>query len=90
MPQEKKIIINSPEPQSCEVDAFDSEDKMSCRTIKQAVAGYAKIRKKQQLIKQMKKGYREMGDINSHLAEICFDADCLQVAGYEKKLAESD
>lgn len=91
MSQVKKILISVPDSLLQEVDAMVSHEKSNrSRLIQRAVMLYIKERKKAELKEQMKKGYREMADINLRLAEICFPADSVSEFCCEETLAESD
>lgn len=90
MSQVKKILISVPEPLLQEVDAMVSRQNVSrSRLVSQALTLYIKERKKKLIKQQMRKGYREMAEINLSLAEICFPADSAEYCR-EEILAESD
>lgn len=92
MSENKKIVVSL--PQSL-LEEF--EEVLDCKSpntrnrfIKEAVASYIKERKKSDFSEWMKRGYEEMADLNSEIAESVFSCDCMDLAKYEAVLAESD
>lgn len=91
MSQDKKILISIPDSLLQEVDAMVSHEKSSrSRLVSNALTLYIKEKKKTLLRRQMRKGYREMAEINLNLAEICFPADSTEEYCAEEILAECD
>lgn len=92
MAENKKIVISLPESL---LDEFDKliESKSSenrSKFISEAVILYIKERRMANMRELMKKGYEEMAEINSELAECGIACDCIELAKYEAGLAESD
>jgi CopG family transcriptional regulator / antitoxin EndoAI len=92
MAENKKIVVSLPEGL---LEEFDKV--MECKSskkrsllIREAVVLYINERKKNNLRELMKKGYQEMAEINSELAEVGITCDCMELAKYEAGLAESD
>ena len=91
MSSSKKLVVDLSETLINEFDSTLKEDnKKKSQFIKDAIILYIEERKKIKCIEDMKKGYLEMAEINSKLAEICLDADAEQQGKYEDKLGEMD
>lgn len=88
----KKIVVSLPETLLEEFDNLIecSDCKNRSKFIREAVMLYIKERKRKVMIELMKKGYEEMGNLNSELSEYGIQNDCLELAKYEAGLAESD
>jgi len=56
--------------------------------VRQAARFYIRERRRILMRENMKKGYKEMSEINIKLAELCFEADCEQHIKYEERLRE--
>jgi CopG family transcriptional regulator/antitoxin EndoAI len=92
MSENKKIVVSLPESL---LEEF--EEVLDCKStksrnvfIREAVISYIKERKKANMRELMKKGYEEMADLNSEIAEYGISCDCAELANYEAVLAESD
>ena len=91
MSENKKILISIPEALLSETDKFLSETKVSrSEFIREAVSFYLKEKKREGIRDSMKKGYAEMGEINSEIAEACVSADNAALKLYEQKLSECE
>lgn len=92
MAENKKIVVSLPEGLLEEFDKVVDckSNKNRNQFIREAVILYINERKKLNMRELMKKGYQEMGDINSELAELGITCDCIELAKYEAGLAESD
>jgi CopG family transcriptional regulator / antitoxin EndoAI len=92
MAENKKIVVSLPEGLLEEFDQIMEckAGKKRSQFIREAVVLYIKERKRNNLRELMKKGYLEMAEINSELAEVDIACDCLELAKYEAGLAESD
>lgn len=58
--------------------------------VKEAMKLFIEEKKKLEIIEKMKKGYKEMGCINSKLSEIGLGQDNLELALYEASLKRCD
>lgn len=58
--------------------------------VRQAMKLYIREKKKLEMRDNMKKGYRDMAEINLKLAEICVEADNEIQKNYEDRLAECE
>ena len=92
MSSNKKIVVSLPESL---IEEF--EEVMNCKSttsrnqfIREAVISYINERKKSNFKELMKKGYEDMAEINSEIAECGISCDCNELAKYEAVLAESD
>lgn len=89
MAELRKILISLPDNLLKEVDFIVSMDKTNrSKFVREAMRLYIRERRKLEMKDRMKKGYREMAEINIKLAEICFEADCEQQNNYEERLGE--
>lgn len=83
MTELKRVMISVPANLLEEVDRIAAQDKKS-RTlvIRQAMQTLVKMRRKEEMIASMKRGYLEMGQINLALAEegLYADAENLEVS----------
>jgi CopG family transcriptional regulator/antitoxin EndoAI len=88
----KKIVISLPETLLEEFDELNDckVNKNRSKFIREAVILYIKERRKKIMRELMRKGYEEMGELNSELAECGITCDCVELAKYEAGLAESD
>ncbi|EYE88855.1 CopG family transcriptional regulator [Fervidicella metallireducens AeB] len=88
----KKIVVSLPESLLEEFDSVidNKTRKNRSQFIREAVILYIKERKRFNAKELMKKGYQEMAEINSDLAECGISCDCTELAKYEAVLAESD
>lgn len=92
MSENKKIVVSLPESL---LEEF--EEILDCKStksrnqfIREAVISYIKERKKTDRWELMKKGYEDMAELNSEIAECGITWDCEDLAKYEAVLAESD
>lgn len=92
MSENKKIVVSLPESL---LEEF--EEILDCKStksrnqfIREAVISYIKERKKTDGWELMKKGYEDMAELNSEIAECGITCDCEDLAKYEAVLAESD
>jgi CopG family transcriptional regulator/antitoxin EndoAI len=92
MSENKKIVVSLPESL---IEEF--EEVLDCKStnsrnqfIREAVISYIKERKRTNFRELMKKGYEEMAELNSEIAECGIACDCMDLAKYEAVLAESD
>lgn len=91
MPGLRKIMISVPDSLLKEVDNIVSTEKKSrSALVREAMKLYIEHKKKRNLKDSMKKGYKEMAEINLKLAEMCFEADNELDNHYEEKLAECE
>lgn len=92
MAENKKIVISLPESLLDEFDKLieGKSSKNRSKFISEAVILYIKERRMANMRELMKKGYEEMAEINSELAECGIACDCIDLAKYEAGLAESD
>ena len=89
--EQKKILVSLPEVLLDEVDEFAKCERINrSEFIREAMKLYIKEKRRQRINEQMKKGYVQMGKINSEYAELCLKADSEQLQGYEEKLAECE
>lgn len=87
MAEHKKILVSLPKAFLEEVDAFvHAEDMCRSEFIRRAMQFYLKERQKENMRRQMEKGYREMGEINLEIACACFHADTETTLRYEENL----
>ncbi|MGE5474025.1 MAG: CopG family ribbon-helix-helix protein [Ignavibacteriales bacterium] len=91
MAESRKIIISLPTSLLKEVDTIASLEKMNrSEFVRQAMKLYIREKKRLEKIETMKKGYREMAEINLKLAEMCMEADSQIQKKYEDRLAECE
>lgn len=91
MAESRKIIISLPTSLLKEVDTIASLEKMNrSEFVRQAMKLYIREKKRLEKIESMKKGYREMAEINLKLAEMCIEADNEIQKKYEDRLAECE
>lgn len=91
MSGQKKILVSLPETLLSQIDDFLADKKFSrSEFIREAMRFYLKQKKINEMHEQMKKGYAQMGEINLKIAEMCFEADCIQCRSYEEKIAECE
>lgn len=87
----KKIVISVPDSLLKEVDNIVTKEKVSrSELIREAMKLYVEHKRNRNLKDAMKKGYKEMADINLKLAEMCFEADNELVCQYEGNLSECE
>jgi CopG family transcriptional regulator/antitoxin EndoAI len=92
MDKDKKIVVSLPKNLIKEFDDLldcKSSEKRS-QFIREAVILYIKERRMNNMRELMKKGYEEMANINSELAECGMACDCIELIKYEAGLSESD
>lgn len=87
----KKIVLSVSEALLSEIDEISSSENVSrsqwiTSVLKSRILSVRK-RKNEEALKQ---GYKEMGKINSRLAEESIVADNEQLLAYEQKLSESE
>jgi CopG family transcriptional regulator / antitoxin EndoAI len=92
MSENKKIVVSLPESLLEEFEEVLDCKSTKCRNqfIREAVVSYIKDRKRTKMGDLMKKGYLEMAEINSEIAECGISCDFTDLAKYEAVLAESD
>lgn len=91
MAERRKILISLPTSLLKEVDTIVSLEKTNrSEFVRQAMRLYIREKKKMETREEMKKGYREMAEINLKLAEICLEADEDIHKKYEQRLAECE
>jgi CopG family transcriptional regulator/antitoxin EndoAI len=84
-------LVSLPDNLLKEVDTIVSVEKINrSELVRQAMNLYIKERKKVETRDKMKKGYREMAEINAKLAEMFFELDNEQQENYEQRLGEMD
>lgn len=91
MAENKKILICLPDNLLKEVDNIVSAEKINrSKLVREAMRLYIRERRKLETRDWMKKGYEDMAEINSRLAEMCIEADNDQQHHYEEKLGEME
>lgn len=91
MPQQKKILLTLPDTLLRDLDNLAKEDNITrSKLIRDAMKAYVAKREKAFMLERLKRGYMEMSEINSDIAEFCFDADSDVLYRYEEKLAECE
>ncbi|TDT63701.1 CopG family ribbon-helix-helix protein [Fonticella tunisiensis] len=92
MAENKKIVVSLPKSLLEEFDnVLDCKNsKNRSQFIREAVILYIKERKKKNMRELMKRGYEEMAEINSEIAECSIACESAELAKYEAVLAESD
>ncbi len=91
MPQQKKILLTLPDSLLKELDNLAKEENITrSKLIREAMKAYVSDREKACMLDRLKRGYMEMSEINSDIAELCFDADSELLYRYEEKLAECE
>jgi CopG family transcriptional regulator / antitoxin EndoAI len=89
--QFKKILISLPDNLLKEIDSLVSlENTNRSEFVRKATILYIREKKKLEMIEKMKKGYKEMAEINLRLAESCIDADNELQEFYENRLGEME
>lgn len=87
----RKILISLPDNLLKEVDSFVSVEKTNrSEFVREAMKLYLREKRRIEMRDRMKKGYKEMAEINIKLAEICFEADDEQQQKYEERLGEME
>lgn len=83
----KKIIVSLPETLLEQADRMMKEDKKNrSELVRDAIALYLEVRKKERIRKEMIQGYQEMGMLNLSLSEEGLEADLADLHRYEKDL----
>lgn len=92
MAEVKKIDRSLPENLLDEFDCYKNvrSNKNTSQLVREAVKLYIKGRKRTNMEELMKKGYQEMGTINSNISEFGIEDYCVELCKYEAVLAESD
>lgn len=91
MPQQKKILLTLPDSLLKDLDSLAKEENITrSKLIRDAMKAYVSGRQKAFMLEKLKRGYMEMSEINSDIAELCFDADSEVLYRYEEKLAECE
>lgn len=89
--ESKKIIVSLPDSLLKEVDNLvEIEKKNRSEFIREAMKLYIREKRKIEIQETMKKGYRDMANINLALAESAFSADFCSLDLYEAILSESE
>lgn len=89
MAELRKILISLPDNLLKEIDNIVSVEKTNrSEFVREAMKLYIREKRKMEMRDRMKKGYQEMAEINSKLAEYCIDADYDQQQKYEERLGE--
>ena len=91
MSSSKRLVVNL---SGTLCDEFDKALMKDCKKrsefIREAIILYIEEKKKLGLIEEMKKGYKEMAQLNSELSELGLSNELSQLREYEVKLSESD
>lgn len=91
MAQFKKILISLPDNLLKEIDSLVTlENTNRSEFVRKATILYIREKKKLEMREMMKKGYKEMAEINLHIAESCIDADNELQDFYENRLGEME
>jgi CopG family transcriptional regulator/antitoxin EndoAI len=91
MAESKRIIISLPNSLLQEVDNIAQMEKRNrSEFIREAMRVYIHERRKIQIVETMKKGYREMGEMNIAISEIGLDMDVCTLEFYEARLSECE
>ncbi len=91
MAELRKILISLPDNLLKEVDSIVSLEKINrSELVREAMRLYLRERRKLEMRDKMKKGYKEMSEINILLAEMFFEADNEQQEKYEERLGEME
>lgn len=91
MSQLKKVLITVPDTLLEQVDLIaGKEQRNRSEFVREAMRRYIEEKKKTELQEEMKKGYREMAELNLRLAEMYFEAENDLFSDYEEKLAECE
>lgn len=91
MSDSKRIVVNVPDSLLKEIDdVVCIECCNRSEFIRNAAKFYLKEIKKMNSVDKMMKGYMEMADINTTLAEVGLTADNETMAIYETRLAERE
>lgn len=91
MAETKRIMVNLPDSLLEEVDFIVSmEQKNRSEFIKEAMKLYIREKRKVEICEELKKGYKEMSQINLSLAEMGFEQDMVELDIYEAKLTGSE
>lgn len=91
LPQQKKILLTLPDSLLRELDNLAREDNVTrSGLILEAMNAYIANREETARLEKIKRGYMEMSEINSDIAELCFEADSEILCRYEEKLAECE
>jgi CopG family transcriptional regulator/antitoxin EndoAI len=87
--QLKKILISLPDNLLKEVDTIVAMENINrSEFVREAMKLYIREKRRIEMRDRMKKGYKQMAEINATLAEICFEADNDQQQKYEDGLRE--
>lgn len=87
MADTKRIMISLPDSLLEEIDGIVSIEKRNrSEFIREAMKLYIRERKKIQIKEDLKKGYREMGNLNLALSEIGIESDYEELCAYEANL----
>lgn len=87
MADTKRIMISLPDSLLEEIDGIVSIEKRNrSEFIREAMKLYIRERKKVQIKEELKRGYREMGNLNVALSEIGIESDYEELCNYEAKL----
>ncbi len=87
MADTKRIMISLPDSLLEEIDGIVSIEKRNrSEFIREAMKLYIRERKKIQIMEELKRGYREMGNLNVALSEIGIESDFEELCDYEAKL----
>lgn len=89
--QLKKIQVNLPEGVLSEMDSLIEKNHSDRnQIIAEALKRYLRERKKIGIKAELRRGYKEMAEINLCLAEEYTESDYLQLREYEQRLKEMD
>ena len=87
--EQKRILISMPSSLLSEIDEAAARDNVSrSEFVRLALGVYLKEKKRSLILKMMEKGYTDMGDINSEIAESGLAADNEALIIYEEILSE--
>ena len=91
MARQKKILISIPDTLLSEADNMACSQNLNrSEFIREAIRLYIRNKNKSEIVRSLKKGYEEMGNINSEYSEYCVKADNSQLQLYEDRLAECE
>ncbi|MCK8824125.1 ribbon-helix-helix protein, CopG family [Fuchsiella alkaliacetigena] len=87
----KRVMISLPDSLLEEVDgAAQKKNQNRSEFVREAMRLYIADLRKQEIKKEMKQGYLEMGAINLELAQTSFKTESKDLLNYEAQIAESE
>lgn len=91
MSQLKKVLITVPDTLLKQVDMLASDEKVNrSEFVREAMKMYIKEKKKISVREQLKRGYKEMAQINISMSQMCFEAENEAFSLAEEKIAECE